>query len=107
MRIEDTNLAGTRASTGRTQPSSAPAWAEISPTGGTGRSDSGDRVELSSLTGALARTLTADAQQRADRVASLAGQFQSERYTADAKAASRGLVNETLSASAEPKAARP
>jgi hypothetical protein len=70
-------------------------------------SPAGDRVELTNSTEKLGKILAAQAQTRAQRVASLAESVQSGRHTPDAHASSRALVAETLSATAGEKAVPP
>ena len=77
MRIYDRNLTGTTsAESGRTQK------VDHFETGSPGRTagSGGDRVELSSGLGRLARVLDASQSDRAGKVAALAEQYQSGNY---------------------------
>jgi anti-sigma28 factor (negative regulator of flagellin synthesis) len=56
----------------------------------------GDRVELSSTSASISRTLSADGSERTAKVQELAAQYQSGRYTPDLAGASRGMVSEAL-----------
>jgi hypothetical protein len=96
MRVNDRNALGSAAAeTGRAQ--------ETQTTGRegsvrSGRSDSsGDRVELSSNLGRLSQAISSFSSQRADRVQSLASEYQSGRYRADAVGTSRAMISDALS----------
>ena len=53
-----------------------------------------DRVELSSLTGRLARALDINEAQRAERVRQLAGEYAAGSYRVDEKAVSKAIADE-------------
>jgi len=57
---------------------------------------SGDRVELSSTMGRLARTIDSYDSDRAMRVQSLAAQYQSGKYQPDSIATSRAIIADSL-----------
>ena len=61
-----------------------------------GADTSGDRVEFSGTLGRLSRTLSSYDTSRANRVQSLAAQYQSGAYHPDSAAISRGIVSEAL-----------
>ncbi|MCC7176142.1 MAG: flagellar biosynthesis anti-sigma factor FlgM [Bryobacterales bacterium] len=95
MRVDDRNLAGSQATqsgqanqaqqVGRSHEVKP---ADIRPAAGA------DRVELSGLTGDLARALAASGRERAGRIAELAQEYSSGRYHVDARAVSRAIVAE-------------
>jgi hypothetical protein len=98
MRIYDRNLTGTAAAeSGRAQKT------DHFESGGTGGAagTGGDRVELSSTLGRLARVLGADHSDRASKVAVLAGQYQSGNYVSNPAAISRGMVSEAISSGSQ------
>ena len=104
MKVENSNVAGAAAS--GTPPSGAVGREESlrgRVPGGTG---TGDRVELSGPAARIGALLSVEAGGRAQRVASLARDFQSGRYQPDAALTGRALVTETLNATAESKGAR-
>ncbi|MFB3776045.1 MAG: flagellar biosynthesis anti-sigma factor FlgM [Bryobacteraceae bacterium] len=95
MRVDDRHLAGNQAvQSGKTaspqeiERLNEPRQAESRSTGGS------DRVELSNLTGGLARALEAIAQQKASQVERLAQDYASGRYQVDAREVSRAMVAE-------------
>jgi len=93
MRIYDRNLTGTTAAeSGRAQK------VDHFETGSPGRAagSGGDRVELSSSLGRLARVLDATQSDRAAKVAALAAQYQSGTYRSDASALSRRMVDDAI-----------
>jgi hypothetical protein len=57
----------------------------------------GDQVELSDLTGRLARALQADAARRVNRVQELSKNYQAGLYHTDPTALSRALLREAVS----------
>jgi anti-sigma28 factor (negative regulator of flagellin synthesis) len=59
----------------------------------------GDRVELSSTSASLSRTMAAHRSAADAKVQELAAQYQSGRYRADSAATSRGMVAEAMSPS--------
>jgi anti-sigma28 factor (negative regulator of flagellin synthesis) len=63
---------------------------------------SGDRVELSSALGSLARAISTDGVGRANRVQALASLYQSGGYQTDSAATSRAMVSDALSMGAPP-----
>lgn len=95
MKVYDRAL--TPAETGQTQ--------DVQKLGsGTGKSanrggdTSGDRVEFSGTLGRLSRTLSTYDTGRANRVQSLAAQYQAGAYHPDSAAISRGMISEALGA---------
>ena len=103
MRIYDVNLtggvpAGSAAETGRAQESQKTSRAGTATSPPSGASGSNDRVEFSGTLSLLSSALATFNSSRADRVQSLAGQYQSGNYTPDSAATSRGMVTEMLSA---------
>ena len=62
-------------------------------------------MDLSPLSGTVARVLGADAQSRSARTAALSQAYAAGRYVADAAQVSHALVGETVSASAAQKVA--
>jgi len=99
MRINDRNLAGTAsAETARTRETQKPER-ENRPDGprqGTGT----DRVELSGLAGRVSHSLAAASTSREARVAALAADFRAGRYSPDAHATSRAMIDEALAGGA-------
>jgi anti-sigma28 factor (negative regulator of flagellin synthesis) len=97
IRIQNDGLAGAAASeTSRTQDT-----AQIG--NGTGRPGSrfdasGDRVEISSLSGQIADASTSSQVAQANRVSKLAAMYQSGRYQVDSMAVSRAIVSQALQA---------
>jgi anti-sigma28 factor (negative regulator of flagellin synthesis) len=104
MKVEDANLTAA-ASTARPQ-----AYAPVDTAGGprteAARSGAGDRVELSGTADRLGTVLAAQHEARARRVEALRQDFQSGRLAVNAYETSRGLVSETLRATADEPAAR-
>jgi anti-sigma28 factor (negative regulator of flagellin synthesis) len=101
MRIYDSNLAGTSAAeSGR-----AAETVKISGDSnkGTAKSSdrSGDRVELSSTLGHLARAMESFGSARSSRVEALAALYQSGNYRVDSAATSRAMIGEALAAGAK------
>ena len=95
MRVDDRNLAGSQAAQSgqanqahQVERASESKPAEGRPAG------SSDRVELSDLTGGLARALEAAGRQRPARVERLAEEYAAGRYQVDARAVSRAIVAE-------------
>lgn len=95
MRIHDTNLNGAGATQlGRAQE------AEVLNRGGRGRagaagSESGDRVQLSSLAGALSSE-GADSPERMAMIEKLSADFRTGRYRPEAAEVSRRMVDEAM-----------
>ena len=103
MQIYDVNLmggvpAGSAAETGRAQESQKLSRGGTATSSTACASDSNDRVEFSGTLSVLARTLATFNSSRADRVQSLAGQYQSGNYIPDSAATSSSMVTELLSA---------
>ena len=95
MRVDDRNLAGSQAAQSgqanqahSVERASESKAAEGRPAGGA------DRVELSDLTGDLARALQAAGRERAARVERVAEEYAAGRYQVDARAVSRAIVAE-------------
>ena len=59
----------------------------------------GDRVELSSTSASLSRSMAAHRSAADAKVRELAAQYQSGRYRADSAATSRGMVAEAIASS--------
>ena len=94
MRVDQRNLTGTAAETGRaaeSQPSGRGGRAGTAASGGSGA----DQVELSGLS----RALHASASSLNSRVEQLAAQYQAGQYQPDAAAISRSMVGEALGSS--------
>jgi anti-sigma28 factor (negative regulator of flagellin synthesis) len=99
MRIDDRNLSGNQAAqTGKTDQAQELARLAESKARDTQGAAGADRVELSDLTGGLARALEADASQRRARVEGLAADYAAGRYQVDARAVSQAIIAETLAA---------
>jgi anti-sigma28 factor (negative regulator of flagellin synthesis) len=105
MRIDERNLSGNQAAqtgkTGQTQ--------EIGKRAGLGKQGAGaamgdDRVELSTLSGSVARALEADAQQRQARLEKLSTDYAAGRHQVDARTISKAIVADLLSKSSSPTA---
>ena len=93
MRIYDRNLTGTAA------PESGQAQKVDRFESGSARGKAGpggDRVELSSGLGQLAKVLGAEQSVRASKIAALAAQYQNGTYRPDAAAVSRRMVADAL-----------
>jgi len=96
MKINDANVAGSAAQTGRAPDTQRVEREASSRAGGAGAQPNGDRVELSNAMGSLSRVLSTFGSSRADRVQALAVQYQSGQYQPDALGTSRGIVAEVL-----------
>jgi hypothetical protein len=99
MRVDDRQLAGSQAA----QSGKASAAQEVERRGSSRQLDSrraggADRVELSDLTGGLARTLQASATERANRIEQLGRDVSAGRYRPDPAAVSRAIVAEMRAA---------
>ena len=95
MRIDDRNLTGNPASqTGKADQAQEVARQAESKPQQARAAAGGDRVELSGLTGGLARALEADASQRQVRVEKLADDYTAGRYQVDSMAVSKAMVAE-------------
>jgi flagellar biosynthesis anti-sigma factor FlgM len=68
----------------------------VKPGSGSQPQQESDRVHLSDLSGRLVQMLSTDAPDRVARVEKLAAEFQAGRYQPDAKATSRGIINDAL-----------
>jgi anti-sigma28 factor (negative regulator of flagellin synthesis) len=97
MRVNDRNALGSAAAeTGRAQETQKTGREEGARSG---RADSsGDRVELSSNLGRLSQAISSFSSQRAERVQSLAAEYQSGSYRPDAQATSRAMITDALTA---------
>jgi len=99
MRIYDQNLTGNAAAeSGRSKETQKPDRETTTPLAGTGGGGSGDRVELSSALASVSRALASYHSDRADKVQTLAAQFQAGTYQPSAQATSRAMVAEALGA---------
>jgi len=100
MKIYDLNLTGGSgtAQSGRTQQTQQTEQTGGVRGSGSASAGSSDRVEFSNALGRLSQVLAADGSARADRVASLAAQYQSGNYHPDSAATSRAMVSELLAA---------
>jgi anti-sigma28 factor (negative regulator of flagellin synthesis) len=99
MRIYDRNLTGTSAAeTGQAQKTQNPSRAgtDTSPT--RAADGSNDTVVFSGTMSQLSRVLATFESTRANRVQTLAVEYQSGKYQADPVSTSKGLVSEALSA---------
>jgi anti-sigma28 factor (negative regulator of flagellin synthesis) len=95
MRVDDCQLAGNQA----TQSGKASAAQEVERRADSRQFDSrraggADRVELSDLTGGMARTLQASATERANRVEQLGRDVSEGRYRPEPIAVSRAIMAE-------------
>jgi anti-sigma28 factor (negative regulator of flagellin synthesis) len=100
MRIQNENLTGaTGAATGRAQETHRFGQAEAAEA--SRGAQSGDRVELSSTLGSLARAISTDSAGRGNRVQELASSYQSGFYQTDSLATSRALLAEVFGAGAQ------
>ena len=97
MRVNDRNALGSAAAEAGRAQETQKTGREDNVRSGTADS-SGDRVELSSNLDRLSQAISSFSSQRADRVQSLAADYQSGRYRADALATSRAMITDALSA---------
>ena len=95
MRINDYRLTGSNA--GQTERTNETSDASLSSTGKTQTRES-DRVEMSSFTGRLSQTLTADSERRQVRIEQLSSLFAAGKLDADPGRLSRKMVDSMLSA---------
>ena len=102
MKVDNSNLTGAAAS--GTPPAGAVGRENSLRRSVSGRPGTGDRVELSGSAARIGTLLSMEARARAERVSSLARDFQSGRYQPDASQTSRALVAQTLGATADSKA---
>ena len=102
MKVENSNLTGAAAS--GTPPSGAVGREDGLRSSAPGRTGTGDRVELSGSAARIGTLLSVEARTRAQRVSSLARDFQSGRYQPDASQTGRALVAETLGSTADAEA---
>lgn len=96
MRINEGNLTGSAAETGRAPETQRTERESTTRAGGGSSSTSNDRVELSSALGSLSRVLSSFGSDRAGRVQSLTAQYQSGGYIPDSMATSHGVIAEAL-----------
>jgi hypothetical protein len=96
MRINDASLTNTAAEAGRAQETQRPDHAGAARSGAAASGSGPDRVELSNTLSTLSRALHSYGTGRAERVRTLAAQYQSGQYRADSKATSRAMVSEAL-----------
>lgn len=97
MRVNDQSLNGTAGLQSGQTPSASPAdqpgsTSESQTMGPTGP----DAAEISSLAGKLSQALAAQATGRTQQVQKLASDYAAGRYSADAQAASRSIIQEAL-----------
>ena len=102
MKVEKSNITG--AAAGGTPPSGAVGHKDGPRSSVPGHTGTGDRVELSGPAARIGTLLSVQAGGRAQRVASLARDFQSGRYQPDAAQTGRAMVAETLGSTADSKA---
>ena len=95
MKVYDRGL--TPAETGHTQDVQKLGNNSAGKSATKGADTSGDRVEFSGTLGRLSRTLSTYDTSRANRVQSLAAQYQSGNYHPDSAATSRGMIERALS----------
>ena len=98
MKIYDQNISGTSASqTGRAQEAQNTGRAGGSKAGA--KTDAaGDQVTFSGTLSRLSRTIGTFESNRAERVQTLAAQFQAGTYRPDSAGTSRGMISEALGA---------
>ena len=95
MRVDDRNLAGSQAAQSGQANQAHQVDRANEPKLTEGRSAAGaDRVEISDLTGDLARALEAAGRERSGRMAQLAQEHAAGSYQVDARAVSRAIVAE-------------
>ena len=95
MKINDLNLTGAAAAeSGRAQKVDRFEQGRTGSTAGSG----GDRVELSSTLGRLAKALEVHQSDRESKVAALTAQYQSGNYRPDSAVLSGKMVSEALAA---------
>jgi hypothetical protein len=98
MRIYDRNLTGTGAAeSGRPQETQK----LDRETASRAASVTGDRVELSTTLARLSQAISSFSSGRANKVQSLAAQYQSGNYRPDSLATSKGMVADALAAGAK------
>jgi len=106
MRVDDRNLAGSQAAqSGQANQAQQIERSNESKPVESRSAGNADRVELSALTGDLARTLEAAGRERADRKERLAEEYAAQRYQVDARAVSRAMVAEMRAAGQRPDGA--
>lgn len=98
MRIQDGNLTGAGAESGRAADVQRLERDSSVRSGGAHTSPTGDRVELSSTLSSLSRSLSAFSSDRSSRVQALASRYQAGDYRVDPMATSRGLIADALAA---------
>lgn len=105
MRIDDRYLNSSQAA----QPGKTPASQEIDRQGDLRQAEArwgpgADRVELSELTGGLARLMASAAQERAERVERLRQDYEAGRYRVEIPALSRKIAAEMRASAAQAQA---
>jgi len=101
MRVEDRHLAGNQAvQSGKTANPQEVERLNESRQADSRSTRNADHVELSTLTGGLARALEASAQKRAGQVERLAQEHAAGRYQVDAREVSRAIIAEMRAAGA-------
>jgi hypothetical protein len=99
MRVDDRNITGHQAlQTGKAAGAQELDRLNASKQAESRLTGTADRVEISALTGGLARTLEAYEKSRASRVESLAQSYAAGQYQAEPRAVSRAIIAETLAA---------
>lgn len=97
MRVNDRNLAGaTPAETGRAQETENLNRGQAARTGTAAAGKTGDSVQLSSTVESLWRAMSVSGSDRAQRVQTLAAQYQNGSYQPDSAATAHGMVSEAL-----------
>lgn len=103
MKIAQGGLTGSSpAEAGKAQETQQLDRASQSRTGPGREAGTHDRVEVSSLAGLVARTMTSSAAAHSTRVAELNNQYHGGTYQVDSMAVSRALVDESLAAGMTP-----
>jgi len=105
MKVQDPNLTALPVPAARSGASGASGRLGSVSTNPALAAAGGDRVDLSPLSGTVARVLGADAQSRSARTAALSQSYAAGQYAADTARVSHALVSETVSASAAQKVA--
>jgi len=103
MKIAHTGLTGSSpAEAGKTQETQRLNRTSQSRTGSGREAGAHDRVEVSSLAGLMAHTLTSSAVAHSTRVAKLNNQYHGGTYQVNSMAVSRALVDESLAVGKTP-----
>jgi|SRR5579872_354875 len=103
MKVDDANLISSSLAASPPQASSAVARDAAARKAATAEGNSGDRVQLSNLTGRLGQVLAGQSQERTRRIDALTRDYQTGKYAPNALESSRALVQETLGATAGEK----